>query len=335
MFFLWFSANQAICIDTSDIERLIMDKPPVGISSCLLGYAVRYDGGHKRHSYIEQTLGQYFQFRPFCPEVESGMGIPRPTLQLRETAQGIRCVATTDSGHDVTERLQSVAAQQEDWLSGLCGYIFKQDSPSCGVERVKVYRDDTPQQSGTGIFADYVKQRFPLLPLEEEGGLGDPVLRENFVQRVFVLQRWRELCREPLTPHGLMRFHSRHKLIAMSHEQNRARELGRMAAARADDIDKTAERYIAALMACLKIIATRGNHVNVLQHIQGYLKHKLDADDKQELIETIESYGSGMLPLIAPITLLKHHFRKQPDAFIDQSCYLFPHPVELALLSGI
>ncbi|TAN48430.1 MAG: DUF1722 domain-containing protein [Methylococcaceae bacterium] len=312
------------------------DKPLIGISSCLLGYAVRYDGGHKRHSYIEQTLGQYFQFRPFCPEVECGMGVPRPAIQLRATGQGIRCVGVNDPALDVTACLQTMAAQQDDWLGGVCGYIFKKDSPSCGMERVTVYRGDAAQKTGTGIFADYVKQRFPLLPLEEEGRLGDPALRENFIQRVFVLQRWRELCRQSLTPHDLMRFHSRHKLIAMSHEKNLARELGRMvAAARADNIDKMAERYAAALMACLQIVATRGNHVNVLQHVQGYLKHKLDATDKQELVEMIESYRLGLLPLIVPITLLRHHFRKQPDPFIAQSCYMQPHPAELALLNEI
>ncbi len=313
-----------------------MEKPRIGISSCLLGYEVRYDGGHKRHSYIEQTLGQYFEFRPFCPEMECGMGAPRPTLQLRETEQGIRCVGVKDHSFDATERLQTVSSQQNAWLGDLCGYILKKDSPSCGMERVKVYRDEVPHKIGSGIFAGHLRQRYPLLPLEEEGRLGDPALRENFIQRVFVMQRWRRLCQQPLTANGLMVFHSQHKLIAMSHDQNQARELGRLVAeARADNIEVIAEQYIAGLMACLKVVATRGNQVNVLQHIQGYLKQTLDSDDKQELVESIENYRLGMLPLIVPLTLLRHHFRRQPDAFIDRSYYMLPHPAELGLLNLI
>lgn len=313
-----------------------MEKPQIGISSCLLGYEVRYDGGHKRHSYIEQTLGRYFDFRPFCPELEAGLGVPRPTLQLREINREIRCVGNKDHSLDVTERLRTLAQAQDDWLAGLCGYIFKKDSPSCGMQRVKVYRGEYPEKTGVGLFAEHVQHRFPWLPVEEEGRLGDPGLRENFIRRVFVLQRWRQLRQQPLTAQGLMIFHSRHKLIAMSHEQTQARELGRLVAElRADNLEAGAEQYIAGLMHCLSRVASRGNHVNVLQHVQGYLKRSLDADDKQELVETIENYRLGLLPLIVPITLLRHHFRRQPDPFIDQSYYLAPHPAELGLLNQI
>jgi len=314
-----------------------MTKIPVGISSCLLGHEVRYDGAHKYHSYIERTLGQYFEFRAFCPEVEAGLGIPRPCVQLRETSPGvIRCVGVKDHGFDVTERLEQASAKQADWLAELCGYILKKDSPSCGMERVKVYKNDIPARCGTGIFAGFIQRRFPYLPIEEEGRLGDPALRENFIQRVFVLRRWRELTEAGLGVHALMSFHSRHKLIAMSHDQNQARALGRLVAdANAANLTEIADAYLAALMACLKVVATRGNHVNVLQHIQGYLKQKLDSDAKQELVETIEAYRTGLLPLIVPLTLLKHHFRREPDPFIDQSFYLSPHPAELALLNAI
>ncbi|MBS4050909.1 MAG: DUF1722 domain-containing protein [Methylomonas sp.] len=313
-----------------------MDSILVGISSCLLGNLVRYDGAHKYHSYIERTLGQYFRFRAFCPEVEAGLGVPRPAVQLRDIGSHIRVVGVKDHSLDVTEALRETAEKQSPWLDGLCGYILKKDSPSCGMERVKVYKNDIPARSGVGVFADYLQQRFPTLPIEEEGRLGDPGLRENFIQRVFVRHRWRQMCQRPLTAHGLMRFHSRHKLIAMSHEQNRARELGRLIAeVRADNLDEIAQRYITELMACLKIVATRGNHVNVLQHIQGYLKRSIDSDDKQELVDTIESYRQGNVPLIVPLTLLRHHFRKQPDAFVDESFYMTPHPAELSLLNEI
>ncbi|MDD4914895.1 MAG: DUF523 and DUF1722 domain-containing protein [Methylococcales bacterium] len=313
-----------------------MNKIPVGVSSCLLGHQVRYDGGHQYHSYIERTLGRYFLFRPFCPEAEAGMGVPRPPIQLRDSGAGIRCVGVKDHQWDVTEQLQRTAGQQAEWLAGLCGYILKKDSPSCGMERVKVYINDIPAKIGHGIFADYLQQTFPALPVEEEGRLGDPGLRENFIRRVFVLHRWRQLCAQPLTAHGLMRFHSRHKLIAMSHDQNQAKALGRMIAGlHSDNLHAVAEQYLLALMRCLKIVATRGNHVNVLQHVQGYLKRSLDSDDKQELTETIEAYRLGNLPLIVPLTLLRHHFRKQPDDFIAESWYMQPHPAELCLLNEI
>jgi uncharacterized protein YbgA (DUF1722 family)/uncharacterized protein YbbK (DUF523 family) len=313
-----------------------MDKILVGISSCLLGNLVRYDGAHKYNSYIERTLGLYFEFKAFCPEVDAGLGTPRPAVQLREIGQHIRVVGVKDHTLDVTEPLKQVGERQRHWLEGLCGYILKKDSPSCGMERVKVYINDIPARAGVGIFADFLQQQFPTLPIEEEGRLGDPALRENFIQRVFVRHRWQQLCQSPLTAHGLMRFHSRHKLIAMSHDQNRARELGRLIAdVRTDNINDIAQRYITELMACLKIVATRGNHVNVLQHIQGYLKRSIDTDDKQELTDTIEIYRQGTVPLIVPLTLLRHHFRKQPDVFIDESFYMTPHPAELSLLNQI
>lgn len=313
-----------------------MEKIQVGISGCLLGEHVRYDGAHKYHSYIQRTLGEYFEFRSFCPEVAAGLGIPRPAVQLRQINATIRVVGVKDHSLDVTDALQGVGPEQAAWLQDLCGYILKKDSPSCGMERVKVYRYEVPTKEGQGVFAAYLQSHFPALPLEEEGRLGDPALRENFIQRVFILRRWRDLCATGLTTHGLMVFHSQHKLIAMSHNQNLARDLGRLVAeARADNLTQVAERYLLELMNCLKIVATRGNHVNVLQHIQGYLKTKLEADDKQELVETIESYRLGNIPLIVPLTLLRHHFRRQPDPFIDGSYYMQPHPAELALLNAI
>ena len=312
------------------------DKIPVGISSCLLGEPVRYDGGHKSNDYVRKTLGLYFEFRPFCPEVASGMNIPRPPVQLRYTDHGIRCVGVKDHGIDVTEQLQTCADKQRDWVRGLCGYILKKDSPSCGMARVKIYKHDYADRVGTGLFAQFLKENFPLLPLEEEGRLGDPHLRENFIQRVYVLHRWQRMCASPVTPERLTRFHSRHKLIAMSHDQNQARALGRLAAtADNDNIDQVTAQYGQALMQVLTKIASRGNHVNVLQHIQGYLKKNLDTDDKAELGETIERYRTGIVPLIVPITLLKHHFRKQPDPFIEQSYYMSPYPDELTVLNDI
>jgi uncharacterized protein YbgA (DUF1722 family)/uncharacterized protein YbbK (DUF523 family) len=313
-----------------------MEKILVGISGCLLGEPVRYDGGHKLNSYIERTLGAYFEFRRFCPEVACGLGVPRPALRLLATAEGVRCVGVQDRDRDVTADLEDVSAAQHQWLAELSAYILKKDSPSCGMQRVKVYHDELPVRSGSGVFAAYLQKTFPNLPVEEEGRLGDPLLRENFIRRVFVMRRWRQLSEQGFSIHDLMSFHSRHKLVAMSHNQNTAHALGRIIAnITPDTLETDAAVYISVLMSCLKIIATRGNHVNVLQHIQGYLKTALDKDDKQELTETIEDYRQNRLPLIVPLTLLRHHFRKQPNDFITASYYMQPHPGELALLNEI
>ena len=238
-----------------------MEKIPVGISSCLLGEEVRFDGGHRRDNYIKLTLGQFFEFKGFCPEVESGMGVPRPPVQLRETEQGVRCVDIRDHNVDVTENLVLCAEQQYEWLQGLCGYILKRNSPSCGMEKVNVFIVDSPKRIGTGIFAQYLKDHFPLLPVEEEGRLGNPQLRENFIQRVFVMHRWHILRKQPLSALKLTEFHKQHQLIAMSHDQDMAQMPGRIAAsADNNNVEQVADEYIKALMACLKINAKTHVH---------------------------------------------------------------------------
>ncbi|WP_250657591.1 YbgA family protein [Alkalimarinus coralli] len=309
-------------------------KIPVGISSCLLGEKVRYDGGHKNDAYINGTLSEYFDFKPFCPEMAIGMGVPRKPIRLVQTDDGIRCIGVKDQTIDVTRQLEACADNQQPQQTDLCGYIFKKDSPSCGMERVKVFINGQPRRTGSGIFAQRTMEHFPYLPIEEEGRLGDPHLRENFIQRVYVLYRWKQLIASGLTLHKLTQFHSQHKLIIMSHHQNDYRSLGKLVAtATKDNLTEVADQYLPELMAALKTVATRGNHVNVLQHIQGYLKRALDADDKAELTEVIERYRLGELPLIVPITLLKHHFRKAPDDYISNSYYMTPHPQELKLLN--
>lgn len=311
-----------------------MNKIPIGISSCLLGQQVRYDGGHKHDAYITGTLGAYFEFHPCCPEMAIGLGAPRPTLRLVKSGDDVRCVGVDHAEHDVTERLNDAVQQQRDSLNRLCGYIFKKDSPSCGMERVKVYVNNQAQRIGVGVFAAAVMHGHPLLPVEEEGRLGDPDLRENFIQRVYVLHRWRQLLADGLTAQKLTTFHARHKLIIMSHGEYR--DLGQMLAGLGkNDLPATADRYIASLMDKLKSVVDRSQHVNVLQHIQGYLKKELTADDKAELCDIIERYRNGELPLIVPLTLLKHHFRKSPDPYIDESFYLSPYPQELCLINQL
>jgi uncharacterized protein YbgA (DUF1722 family)/uncharacterized protein YbbK (DUF523 family) len=311
-----------------------MKKIPVGISSCLLGQPVRYDGGHKLDSYIVGTLSEFFEFRPFCPEVGIGMGTPRPTIQLVKIDNEIRCLSAKNHEIDVTKQLRDYASGLRNAHSELCGYILKKDSPSCGMERVKVYINSQPQKIGSGIYAEEMMRLNPLLPVEEEGRLGDPSLRENFIQRVYVLYRWKQLFIEGLTPSNLTRFHARHKLIIMSHENYL--DLGQLlASVTKSNIEEVAEGYITLLMKTLKKIAKHKDHVNVLQHIQGYLKKELSADDKTELCELIERYRQGEVPLIVPLTLLKHHFRKNPVPYIEDSYYMTPYPQELRLINEI
>jgi uncharacterized protein YbgA (DUF1722 family)/uncharacterized protein YbbK (DUF523 family) len=312
----------------------MIKKIPIGISSCLLGEQVRFDGSHKRDAYIVGTLSEYFEFHPYCPEVAIGLGTPRATIRLVKIDNTIRCVGVKDPQLDLTARLRDVAGQQKEHHADLCGYILKKDSPSCGMERVKVYTGNQPHREGFGIYAQEMMRNNPLLPVEEEGRLGDPGLRENFIQRVYVLYRWQQLLAEGLSPQRLTHFHARHKLIIMSHADYR--EMGQLLAGLTkDNVLPIAENYIFILMNTLKIVANRSNHVNVLQHIQGYLKKELSIDDKAELCEIIERYRRGEIPLIVPLTVLKHHFRKSPDPYIDESYYMSPYPQELQLINQL
>lgn len=308
----------------------------IGISSCLLGEQVRFDSGHKHHSYITQTLGKYFRFRPFCPEMAIGLGTPRESLRLVMQEDGIHCIGNKTASLDVTEQLITSAREQHSWHVDLCGYILKKDSPSCGMERVKVYRNDMPQRDGSGLYARVLQDNFPYLPIEEEGRLGDPVLRENFIKRVFVFRHWRDLQSAGFSMANLTDFHAQYKYVLLSHDQQRTREMGRrLANASQQPISAVAAWYFAEMMTILKARATRSSHVNVLQHLQGFLKEEIDREDKQELSDTIENYRRELLPLIVPITLLRHHFRRHPKPFVERSKYLAPHPAELMLLNTL
>lgn len=308
----------------------------IGISSCLLGAKVRYDAGHKKNAYITAVLNNYFEFMPFCPEVEIGLGIPRETIRLVEVDNETRCVDTKTETYDVTERLSNVADQQHSWQQDLCGYILKRDSPSCGMERVKMYRNGHPNRNGVGVYAKRLLENYPQLPTEEEGRLEDPHLRENFIQRVYVYSRWKAMCLKEPDLKDLQKFHAQHKYILMSHNQAQEKIIGALLVGSKDfDLSGARNAYLEQMMACLKVIATRKNHVNTLQHIQGYLKNHLDSADKAELGELIAGYGQGLLPLIVPITLLRHHFKKHPNDYITDSYYMAPHPGELMLLNTI
>ena len=312
------------------------EKIPLGISSCLIGEKVRFDGGHKQNRYILDTLGQYFSFRPFCPEMAIGLGVPRETIRLVDVGGKTEAVGNKNTELNVTQALIQISHDQKSWQQKIFGYIVKKDSPSCGMERVKVYHKDQPQRSGIGLYTETMMQNFPTLPVEEEGRLGDPVLRESFVKRVFIYQRWHKMIDSGLDWAALTDFHARHKLILYSHNQDLGRKLGReLSAAHQGPIEEYAPRYLAQMMGILKIFAKRSNHVNVLEHVRGYLKRELDKSDKQELSNCIENYRLGLLPLIVPITLLRHHFRRNPNQYIERSYYMQPHPDELMLLNSL
>lgn len=311
----------------------------LGISSCLLGEEVRFDGNHKHDAYITGTLGRYFEFVPVCPEVAIGLGTPREPIHLvREPDGSTRVVGTRSPDLDVTEALHNFGRDMAHELPPLDGYLLKRASPSCGMERVKTY---TPEggpapKDGVGAYTAALQAELPHLPLEEEGRLGDPGLRENFITRVLVHHRWRRMRQAGLTTRALVDFHTRHKLLVMAHNQVAYRDLGRrVAAAGEGDLEEQAQAYFAGLMAALARPAGRGNHANVLYHLMGYLKDHLDSADKAELSELIERYRTGQLPLVVPITLLNHHFRRHPHPYVAQQVYLEPHPAELMLRNQI
>ena len=320
---------------TSETER-----PPIriGISSCLLGDKVRFDKGHKRDAFIVETLGRFFHWTPVCPEMEIGLGTPRESLRLVGDSQAPRLVAPkSDSDH--TEAMQRFAADCLERLAevGLHGYILKKDSPSCGMARVRVYGDGgTPQRNGQGLFARALMQRFPLLPVEEEGRLHDMALRENFIERVFAYYRWRSFVASHPTPRDLVRFHTQHKMALLAHSRPHYQALGRLVAqAGTQPFARLLEAYGEALMAGLKVKSTKNKHANVLSHLQGYLKQRIDAADKAELAQCIDDYREGLVPLVVPLTLLQHHFKRHPHPWVAEQTYLQPYPVELMLRNHV
>ncbi len=303
--------------------------PAVGVSGCLLGERVRYDGGHKAHAWIVGALGGVFEFRAFCPEVAIGLGVPRPPMHLRRDASGdIRCVRVDGAGPDRAEALRRCADGRAAWLESLCGYILKAGSPSCGMERVAVHAGGEAREEGTGLFAARMMERFPWLPVEEEGRLGDEANRESFVLRAFALHRWRAMRARGLDAAALGAFHSSYKLVLMSCDQDGCRALGRLVAGAGDgDVEARAREYLDGFMAALKTGATRGGHANALQHIQGHLKKRLDRAGREELARAIERYRQGRSPRTEPLALLRRHFRRWPDAYIEGSVYMRPDPV--------
>ncbi len=312
-----------------------MDKIKIGISACLIGEKVRWNGGHKQDHFITDTLGQYVQYVPVCPEVECGLGIPRETLRLTGDANHPRLV-TSRSQIDHTQRMKNWAARRLNQLESedLCGFIFKSDSPSSGMMRVKVYNaKGMPEKKGVGIFAKAFMEKFPRIPVEEDGRLHDPKLRENFIEAIFTLKRWRDTLKQPRRMKALVDFHTRNKLLFLSHSTTIYQEMGRLVAsgAKGTSITEIYDRYEKLMMDVLALKTTIKKNINVLFHILGYFKNQLTADEKSELIELIEQYRNEYTPLIVPLTLINHYVRKYKEPYLAQQTYLNPHPVALKL----
>ena len=325
-----------------DSTKLCSTSPTIrlGVSRCLLGERVRYDGGHKHDPYVTDVLGQYVDaWVGVCPEVECGLPIPRESMRLVGDPEAPRLVMPR-SGADQTERMLAWTATKLDELAGqeLNGFIFKKDSPSSGAFRVRVYdQNGVPKREGSGLFAGAFLQRFPHLPVEEEGRLHDLPLRENFIERIFAHARWMCLLREEPTPGGLVKFHSAVKLALMAHSLAHYQALGRLVAKGGKlPWDELADAYYAGFMEGLSVLATRGRHVNVLQHLMGYLKDDLSSEDKQELLGVFTDYRKELVPLIVPVTLLKHHLARHavPD-WVHIQTYLNPYPKELMLRNHV
>ena len=310
----------------------------IGISACLLGEKVRYDGGHKRDPYIVETLGRYVEWVAVCPEVEIGLGTPRETLRLIRIGEEVRMLMPK-TGADHTDTMRAYASRRVAALSKeiLHGYILKKDSPSCGMERVRVFdAKGVPATSGRGLFAEALLGHFPNLPVEEEGRLTDPRLRENFIERVFAYHRLRQFFACHWKAGDLVAFHTAHKLLLMAHSPQAYASLGRLVAeAKKVSRCEMHVKYESQFMASLRQLATTRRQANVLLHILGYFRERLDAESRQELMAIIEDYRKGLVPLIAPITMIRHYVRRFDVAYLRGQVYLEPHPKELMLRNHV
>jgi len=309
----------------------------VGISSCLLGAAVRFDGGHKHDRYLTGLLGDHFEWVAVCPEVEAGLGTPREAMRLEREPDGVhlRAIRSRDDHTHTLKRLVSARVRELE-RADLCGYVLKSKSPSCGMERVRVYGPGSIQRNGRGLFAQALSERLPNLPVEEEGRLNDARLRENWIERVFAYRRLRLLFAAKPGRGRLVAFHTAHKMQLLAHSPSLYRSLGRLIAAAKDTpLRELRERYCCEFMEALSKPATPRRHQNVLQHALGQLRGVVDAATSQQLHDLMEEYGAGLVPLVVPITLLRHHVeRLEIDSLAGQT-YLDPHPRELMLRNHV
>ncbi|OBU16298.1 hypothetical protein AYY19_03825 [Photobacterium aquimaris] len=308
---------------------------PVGISACVLGQKVRFDGGHKRNRFADEELSEHFDFKPVCPEVGIGMTIPRPVIRLLDNTIDVRLVDSKDNSIDYTDKMIAFTDNQLPSFDDLRGYIVCAKSPTCGMERVKLYLDNgnTVPGGSVGIFTQRLMNKMPWLPIEEDGRLQDPVLRENFIFRIYALDDLYRSVADGVTRDSIIKFHSRYKLCLMAHDPQAYRDLGRFVSDihQWDDLNEFFVEYRLLFMTALKQRASRKNNTNVLMHIQGYFKRDLDKPQKAELRDVIMRYREGNLPLIAPLTLINHHLKVHPDSYLADQTYLELYPESLKL----
>ena len=306
----------------------------IGISSCLLGNPVRWNAGHKLDRFLTNTLGQFVEYVPVCPEVEAGFGVPRESVRLVGDPENPRMI-TFKSKKDLTDQMTRWAKKRVKELEkeDLCGFIFKSDSPSSGMIRVKVYSEKgMPRKVGVGMFARAFMDHFPRIPVEDDGRLHNPAIRENFIERIFSLKRWRDITAKSPRIGKLVDFHSRNKLLLLSHSQKHYRLMGKLVAnGKALPPRELFDQYEQLLLEALALKTTAKKNNNVLQHLMGYFKKQLAADEKQELLEVFELYRKGYVPLLVPLTLINHYVRKYDQPYLKIQTYLNPHPVELKL----
>lgn len=308
------------------------NKPQIGVSACLLGKPVRFDGGHKRNLFILDQCKHHFDIHSVCPEVELGLGIPRPVIQLRKFGEDIKLVYSKSPQNELTTSMREFSHNRINAFEQLDGFIFKKDSPTCGMERVPVFNDRTGmrQRNGTGIFTETFKKLHPDVPTEDEGRLCDIGIRQNFLERVYAHYRWRQLEQSDNLLHSFREFHKNYKLLLMAKNSNAYRELGQMVAGvNKHNVDQVRKKYFTLFMQVMAKIPTRGHHVNVLMHILGYLKDKLDSKDKAELLQWFETYKNQQVNRVTPLVLLQHHFRNHPNDYMAEQYYFSPFPAEL------
>jgi uncharacterized protein YbgA (DUF1722 family)/uncharacterized protein YbbK (DUF523 family) len=310
----------------------------LGISSCLLGNAVRWNSGHKLDRFLTNTLGQFVDYVPVCPEVEAGFGVPRESFRLVGDPENPRLI-TFKSKVDHTEQMLSWARKRVRELEkeDLHGFIFKSDSPSSGMIRVKVYTEKgMPVKKGVGMFAREFMAHFPLIPAEDDGRLHDAKIRENFIERIFTLRRWRNTIAKGKSMGNLVDFHTRNKLLILSHSPKHAKMMGKLVAGgKQMPIEDLYAQYEAVLMEALSLKTTPKKNLNVLQHLMGYFKKQLSKDEKQELLDVFDRYRQEFVPLVVPITLINHFVRKYDQQYLKLQTYLNPHPVELKLRTHV
>lgn len=319
-------------------KTVTADRLRIGVSTCLLGEQVRYDGGHKHDRFLTDTLGPYIEWVSVCPELEVGMGVPREAVRLVGQSTAPKMVGI-DSGEDWTERMLEYSRRRVAQIGklGLSGYVLKSKSPSCGMERVKVYNPKgMAAKDGRGLFADVLIKGHPLIPVEEEGRLSDPHLRDNFIVRIFAYHRLRRLMDGAFTIGKLVEFHTSQKYLLLAHSPKHYRELGPLVAgAKKMPAAELKERYTALHMECLKVKTTVKKNVNVLQHIVGFLPDGLPEVERREILGVIEEYRKGLVPLVVPVTLLRHYVRSHSIEYIAKQAYLNPHPRELMLRNHV